>query len=89
MKQTPFDSLYPLKSYVDLKNPEIRAKGNSGPLEIRGGTKFSNFDPKKTLNGALTPAEYESVLRKILKNFPMELESQKDSRHFATLAITF
>ena len=56
---------------------------------IGGGTKFSNFDPKFDLYGTLRCAEYESGVRKILKNFPGTLESHKVSRHFATLAITF
>jgi len=53
------------------------------------GKKFSNFGSKFDLYCALTPAEYESGLEKILKKFSGTLESHKVFRHFATLAITF
>ena len=88
MKETPTQSENPKKKLWSPKNSQKSPKRGT-PLKIGVETKFSNFDPKFDLYGALTPAEYESGVRKILKIFPGTLESQKDSRHFAKLAITF
>ena len=47
------------------------------PLENIEGAKFSYFNMKNMFSGVICPAESESGLRKILKNFRKKLWAKK------------